>query len=232
MDVNELRDDANLYGSTSFEIRKNDLYGKINKLLTRCEARLEDIELSGRKTTREGKEEYKIVKHMAECYTKLYNSDINNEKDYEDVAWMFNNGNLRTDWEIRNHCDIKEQEKYKEEVYDIAKTAGHILQDDVEDLTNWGAFAIGSTLAATICFSDFGNMNIEAMGLLFLPALLIGFVVSKAVGLLINIKIEKSLQEKARKAGVKKTIGTPILFDAATLGASLLGLRNIFKKKK
>lgn len=231
MDVNELRDDAKLYSNTAFEIKKNDLYGKIKRLLERCEARLEDIELSGRKKTRDGREEYKIVKHMAECYTKLYNTEINNEKDYEEVLWLFNGGNLRSDWEIKNHCDAKEQEKYREEVYEIAAHAGRILQNDVEELTNWGAVAIGTTISAAICFSEFGNMNIEPMFLIFMPAIIIGFIVAKAVGLIAHIKIEKGLQEKARKAGVKKFIGTPILFDAATLGVSIFGLRNIFKKK-
>ena len=240
MNTDELRDNANLYSDTAFEIKKQHLYAQIKKALERCESAIEDLELSGNNKTFEGKKEYSALKHLLKCYSNLFNSDIDTQKDYDEVEWMFNGGRLRTKEEINKLIEAKEQEKYYNEIYLPKKLALSKLQDDVSNLTTWGGVALGLSIVGWFIFwrdsSGFFVWNINdasaTYSLLWIFTIPVGMLISKGIGLIIDAIIEAKLQKMAKKAGDKKHISTSLLADAAMLGVAGLNIRNIFKKGK
>jgi hypothetical protein len=253
MNTEELRDDAKFYGETAFEMKRQHLYGQIKKALERCEASIEEMEISGRNTTHDGKQEYRLLKHMSKCYAKLFNEDIKNKKDLEKVEWLFNGGKLRSEEEVDGMAEKMKQEKYYNEVYLPTEYAMSELQDEVSSLTTWGGIALGLSLAAAFVFLRDDLLMIDSikeiaecygsfvwnvydappmLTFLWMPAIPIGLLIAKGIGLIVEAIIEIKLQRMAHKAGVKKQIGASVLAETAMLGAAALGVRGMFKSGK
>ena len=222
-------------------MKRQHLYGQIKKALERCEASIEEMEISGRNTTHDGKQEYRLLKHMSKCYAKLFNEDIKNKKDLEKVEWLFNGGKLRSEEEVDGMAEKMKQEKYYNEVYLPTEYAMSELQDEVSSLTTWGGIALGLSLAAAFVFLRDDLLMIDSIKEIAecygsfvwnVYAIPIGLLIAKGIGLIVEAIIEIKLQRMAHKAGVKKRIGASVLAETAMLGAAALGVRGMFKSGK
>jgi hypothetical protein len=227
----EIADNAAFFGKTSFQIKKAELMSKIEKFMDKCEGSIEKGEEDGSFKTQQGKIRYGILQNMLDCYTSLYNTDMQNEGELEKIKWLFNDGKLRSREEIEYNEKLQAAKQYKDREYPADRYDTSAAQNDVETLMFLLTMVVFPAVAGAIGFrsDEIASTKMVFTLILCIPSFLICYVLFQGIGVAVKAWIEKMLWDTARKEGVRPELNTGLVADAVLYGAVVL---NIFKKRR